>query len=65
MQARGTRDKVILFTKVGMDMGAGKGLSAKWIAEEVGYRDRFFFSKDFKRLTGFTPREFRRRAHFE
>ena len=39
--------------------------AVQWIAEEVGYRDRFFFSKDFKRLTGFTPREFRRRAHFE
>ena len=36
-----------------------------WIAEEVGYRDRFFFSKDFKRLTGMTPREFRRPAQFE
>ncbi len=35
MQARGNRDKVILFTKVGYDMGTGKGLSAKWIAEEV------------------------------
>jgi AraC-like DNA-binding protein len=33
----------------------------QWIAEQVGYRDRFFFSKDFKRLTGYTPREFRRR----
>jgi AraC-like DNA-binding protein len=31
------------------------------IAELVGYRDRFFFSKDFKRMTGYTPREFRRR----
>ncbi|MFN7647178.1 MAG: AraC family transcriptional regulator [Acidobacteriota bacterium] len=33
----------------------------QWIAEQVGYRDRFFFSKDFKRLTGYTPREYRRR----
>lgn len=33
----------------------------QWIAQEVGYRDRFFFSKDFKKLTGFTPREYRRR----
>jgi len=33
----------------------------KEIAEQVGYRDRFFFSKDFKALTGLTPREFRNR----
>jgi AraC-like DNA-binding protein len=33
----------------------------EWIAEQVGYRDRFFFSKDFKRMTGLSPREFRRR----
>jgi AraC-like DNA-binding protein len=33
----------------------------QWIAEQVGYRDRFFFSKDFKRLTGYAPREYRRR----
>lgn len=33
----------------------------QWIAEAVGYRDRFFFSKDFKKLTGLTPSEFRRR----
>ena len=33
----------------------------KEIAEQTGYRDRFFFSKDFKRLTGHTPREFRQR----
>ncbi len=33
----------------------------QWIAQEVGYHDRFFFSKDFKKLTGFTPREYRRR----
>lgn len=33
----------------------------QWIAEQVGYRDRFFFSKDFRKMTGMTPREFRRR----
>jgi AraC-like DNA-binding protein len=33
----------------------------QWIAQAVGYRDRFFFSKDFKKLTGFTPTEFRER----
>lgn len=31
------------------------------IAAQVGYNDRFFFSRDFKRLTGYSPREFRRR----
>lgn len=33
----GKRDKVVLFTKVGMDMGGPgrSGLSARWIAEEV------------------------------
>jgi len=33
----------------------------KQIAEQVGYADRFFFSKDFKRYTGTTPGEFRAR----
>jgi AraC-like DNA-binding protein len=33
----------------------------KQIAEQVGYSDRFFFSKDFKRYTGTNPREFRSR----
>ncbi|WP_337268104.1 aldo/keto reductase [Oryzifoliimicrobium ureilyticus] len=33
---RGTRDRAIIVTKVGMDMGQGKpDLSAKWIIEEV------------------------------
>lgn len=36
MKAHGNRDKVIVMTKVGSDMGQGKrDLSAKWIAEEV------------------------------
>ena len=33
----------------------------QWIAQAVGYRDRFFFSKDFKKLTGVTPTQFRER----
>jgi len=33
----------------------------QWIAAAVGYRDRFFFSKDFKKLTGFTPSQYRSR----
>jgi AraC family transcriptional regulator, arabinose operon regulatory protein len=35
--------------------------SIKEIAGQSGYTDRYFFSKDFKRHTGLTPREFRRR----
>lgn len=36
IKARGNRDKVLVFTKVGSDMGQGhKDLSAKWIIEEV------------------------------
>lgn len=35
--------------------------SIKEIAEQVGYRDRYFFSKDFKQHTGLTPRQFRQR----
>lgn len=36
MKARGNRDRVLVFTKVGSDMGQGhKDLSAKWIVEEV------------------------------
>jgi aryl-alcohol dehydrogenase-like predicted oxidoreductase len=36
MKARGNRDKVLVFTKVGSDMGQGhRDLSPKWIAEEV------------------------------
>ena len=37
------------------------GETIKQIAEQVGYADRFFFSKDFKRYTGTTPGEFRAR----
>jgi len=36
MKARGNRDKVLVFTKVGSDMGQGhRDLSAKWIEQEV------------------------------
>ena len=36
MRSRGNRDKVVVITKVGSDMGSGKrDLSARWIAEEV------------------------------
>ena len=36
LKARGNRDKVHVFTKVGSDMGQGhRDLSAKWIIEEV------------------------------
>ena len=36
MKARGNRDKVLVFTKVGSDMGQGhRDLSAKWIETEV------------------------------
>lgn len=34
--------------------------SIKEIARQVGYGDQFFFSKDFKQITGFTPTDFRR-----
>ena len=36
IKARGNRDKVLVFTKVGSDVGQGhRDLSAKWIIEEV------------------------------
>jgi aryl-alcohol dehydrogenase-like predicted oxidoreductase len=36
MKARGNRDKVLVFTKVGSDVGQGhRDLSAKWIEQEV------------------------------
>ena len=34
--------------------------SIKEIAEEVGYHDAFYFSRDFKRYTGSSPSEYRR-----
>lgn len=35
MKARGNRDRVVLITKVGMEMPQGKGLSAAWIEQAV------------------------------
>jgi aryl-alcohol dehydrogenase-like predicted oxidoreductase len=38
MKARGNRDKVLVFTKVGSDMGQGRrDLTAKWIEEEIDH----------------------------
>ena len=34
--------------------------SIKQIADQVGYKDVFFFCRDFKRHTGFSPSEYRR-----
>ena len=36
--------------------------SIKEIAQQVGYNDAFYFSRDFKRYTGFSPTDFRRKA---
>lgn len=33
------------------------------IAERVGYSDPFYFSRDFKHMTGHSPSEFRRQEH--
>lgn len=35
--------------------------SIKEISRQAGYSDQFFFSKDFKKCTGLTPTDFRRR----
>ncbi|HEX4297991.1 MAG TPA: aldo/keto reductase [Devosia sp.] len=36
IKARGNRDRVLVFTKIGSEMGPGqRGLGARWIAEEV------------------------------
>jgi transcriptional regulator GlxA family with amidase domain len=36
-------------------------LNLEQVATEVGYQDAFSFSKVFKRVTGESPRDFRRR----
>ena len=36
--------------------------SIKEVAEEVGYNDAFYFSRDFKRYTGRSPSDYRRHA---
>jgi AraC-like DNA-binding protein len=40
---------------------ADTGDDVKEIASQVGYSDRYFFSKDFKKHTGFTPTQYRAR----
>jgi len=35
--------------------------SVREIAEQVGYSDQFYFSRDFKRYTGMSPTRFRKR----
>src|SRR5690625_3582649 len=35
MKARGNRDRMVLITKVGMEMPDGKGLSAAWVERAV------------------------------
>lgn len=37
------------------------GASIGEVAEELGYGDRFSFSKQFKKITGLTPSEYRRK----
>ncbi len=37
------------------------GDAIKEIAQQVGYSDQFFFSKDFKKMTSLTPTQFRER----
>ncbi len=38
----------------------GSGLSLRAIAEKLGYCDVYFFSKQFKEVTGITPTQFRK-----
>jgi AraC-like DNA-binding protein len=47
--------------KKAAQMLAGTSLGVSQIAAELGYRDKYFFSSQFKAKTGLSPREFRRR----
>jgi len=40
---------------------AQSGLTVKDICEKVGYGDRVYFYEVFKRITGATPGEYRKR----
>ena len=51
------RERINLAQARLQERGSG---SIKQIAEEAGYNDVFFFSRDFKRLTGSCPSEYRR-----
>ena len=35
----------------------------KEIAEDLGYANQFYFARDFKKRTGMSPSEFRRKNH--
>ncbi|WP_373231235.1 response regulator [Cohnella sp.] len=39
-----------------------KALPVKEVGERVGYPDQYYFSRIFRQVTGFTPREFRQHA---
>lgn len=39
-----------------------KNLSIKEVGEWVGYSDQFYFSRVFKQITGFTPKEFQNKC---
>ena len=35
------------------------------VAQECGYRDYFYFTRTFKKVTGMTPTEYRRHSEYE
>jgi AraC-like DNA-binding protein len=51
---------VVRFTRALEDLRAGHGLAD--VAIEAGYSDQAHFSREFRRCTGMTPREYRRIA---